>query len=130
MIEALLTQVLNSEPAPITLSVDHKSVYDADDMKVQLDERGWVKHVSKTLPADQIDAESIGLIFFREHGPQLFRKAVEAALRHQAELKSWYLTIIDALARKTDGKGMFHLPASLVRNRFCRGSGKSRSAFR
>ncbi len=78
-------------------------------MKVQLDESGWVKHVSKTLPADQIDAESIGLVFFREHGPQLFRDAVEAALRHQTELKSWYLSIIDALARKTDGKGVFYL---------------------
>ena len=97
---ALLTQVLNSEPAPITLCVDYKSVYDADDMKVQLDEKGWVNHVSKTLPANQIDAESIGLIFFREHGPQLFRNAIEDALRHQAKLKCWYLTIIDALAGK------------------------------
>ena len=97
---ALLAQVLNSDPAPITLGVDYKSAYDADDMKVQLDEKGWVKHVSKTLPADQIDAESIGLIFFRERGPQLFRNAVEDALRHQAKLKCWYLTIIDALAGK------------------------------
>lgn len=97
---ALLTQVLNSEPAPITLCVDYKSVYDADDMKVQLDEKGWVKHVSKTLPMNQIDAESIGLTFLRERGPQLFRNAVEDALRHQAKLKCWYLTIIDALAGK------------------------------
>ncbi|MEO8766790.1 MAG: phosphocholine cytidylyltransferase family protein [Nitrosospira sp.] len=97
---ALLTQVLNSELAPITLCVDYKSVYDADDMKVQLDEKGWVKHVSKTLPVNQIDAESIGLIFFRERGPHLFCNAVEDALRHQAKLKCWYLTIIDALAGK------------------------------
>jgi len=97
---SLLARVLNSDSAPITLSVDHKPAYDADDMKVQLDESGWVKHVSKTLPTDQIDAESIGLVFFREHGPQLFRDAIEAALRHQTELKSWYLSIIDALAQK------------------------------
>lgn len=96
----LLAQVLNSDSAPITLGVSYKSVYDADDMKVQLDEKGWVKHVSKTLRPDQVDAESIGLIFFRERGPQLFCKAVEDALRHQAELKSWYLTIVDALAVK------------------------------
>ena len=80
---AVLAQMLNSDPAPITLGVDYKSTYDADDMKVQLDEKGWVKHVSKTLSADQTDAESIGLIFFRDHGPQLFRSAVEEALRHQ-----------------------------------------------
>ncbi|MDP1558914.1 MAG: phosphocholine cytidylyltransferase family protein [Nitrosomonas sp.] len=96
----LLTQVLNSAFAPITLSVDYKSTYDADDMKVQLDTKGWVKQVSKIIPADQIDAESIGLIYFRAQGPQYFREAVEAALRHPAELKSWYLTIIDELAKQ------------------------------
>jgi choline kinase len=111
---SLLAQVLNSELAPITLSVDRKPAYDADDMKVQLDEKGWVKHVGKTLPADQIDAESIGLVFFREHGPQLFRNAIEAALRNQAELKSWYLTIIDALAEKQMVK-----PCSISQHRWC-----------
>lgn len=95
---SLLTQVLESESAPITLSIDYKKVYDADDMKVQLDEKGLVKHVNKTLSEDQIDAESIGLIYFRSNGPMLFRDAVEEALRYPAELKSWYLTIIDALA--------------------------------
>ncbi|MCH9637908.1 MAG: phosphocholine cytidylyltransferase family protein [Betaproteobacteria bacterium] len=95
---ALLTQVLNSQPAPITLSVDYKDTYDADDMKVQLDSDHWVKQVSKIIPPDQINAESIGLIYFRGQGPQLFRDAVELALRHPAELKSWYLSIIDKLA--------------------------------
>lgn len=97
---SLLTQVLESESAPITLSIDYKKVYDADDMKVQLDEKGLVRHVNKTLSKDQIDAESIGLIYFRSNGPILFRDAVEEALRYPAELKSWYLTIIDALAGK------------------------------
>lgn len=97
---SLLTQVLESESATITLSIDHKKVYDADDMKVQLDEKGLVRHVNKTLSEDQIDAESIGLIYFRSNGPILFRDAVEEALRYPAELKSWYLTIIDALAGK------------------------------
>lgn len=97
---SLLTLVLESESAPITLSIDYKKVYDADDMKVQLDEKGLVKHVNKTLSEDQIDAESIGLIYFRSNGPILFRDAVEDALRYPTELKSWYLTIIDALAGK------------------------------
>jgi len=98
---SLLKQVLESEPAPITLSIDYKKVYDADDMKVQLDNKGLVKHVNKTLPEDQIDAESIGLIYFRSNGPILFRDAVEDALRYPTELKSWYLTIIDKLAGKS-----------------------------
>lgn len=97
---ALLKQVLNSEPAPITLSVDYKNTYDADDMKVQLDTDGWVQQVSKIIPPHQVNAESIGLIYFREQGPQIFSQAVESALRHPAELKSWYLSIIDALAKQ------------------------------
>ena len=95
---SLLKQVLESESAPITLSIDYKKVYDEDDMKVQLDNKGLVKHVNKILPKDQIDAESIGLIYFRSNGPILFRDAVEEALRYPTELKSWYLTIIDKLA--------------------------------
>ena len=97
---ALLAQVLNSEPAPITLSVDYKNTYDADDMKVQLNTDGWVKQVSKIIPPHQVDAQSIGLIYSREQGPQIFSQAVESALRHPAELKSWYLSIIDALAKQ------------------------------
>ena len=97
---ALIAQVLNSKPAPITLSVDYKNAYDADDMKVQLDPDGWVKQVSKIIPPHQVDAESIGLVYFREQGPELFSQAVESALRHPAELKSWYLSIIDALAKQ------------------------------
>jgi choline kinase len=97
---ALLHKVLNSESAPITLSVDYKSIYDADDMKVQLDAGGWVKQVSKIVPPHQVDAESIGLIYFREQGAQIFRQSIESALRHPAELKSWYLSIIDTLAKQ------------------------------
>jgi len=95
---ALISRVLNSQSAPITLSVDFKKNYDADDMKVQLNDDGWVKQVSKIVPSDQIDAESIGLSYFREDGAESFSQALEAALRHPAELKSWYLSIIDKLA--------------------------------
>lgn len=97
---ALLDKVLNSDFAPITLSVDFKDGYDADDMKVQLDTGGWVQQVSKIVPPHQVNAESIGLIYFRGQGVQIFRQAVEEALRHPAELKSWYLSIIDRLAKQ------------------------------
>ncbi len=97
---ALLLKVLNSTPAAITLSVDYKDTYDADDMKVQLDTEGWVQQVSKIVPPHQVNAESIGLLYFRDQGAFLFRQSVEEALRHPAELKSWYLSIIDRLAKQ------------------------------
>ena len=111
---SVLAEVLNSEPAPITLCVTTNLPMTLDDMKVQLDRKGWVKHVSKTLPVDQIDAESIGLVFFRQKGPQMFCDAVENALRNQAEFKSWYFTIIDALA----GKQMVNV-CPVSRHRWC-----------
>lgn len=96
----LLALGIAAKKAPITLCVDFKEAFDEDDMKVQLDAEGWVKQVSKVLPAEQTDAESIGLIYFREQGVQLFRNAVEHALRDPTKLKSWYLTIIDKLAQQ------------------------------
>lgn len=94
---AVLRRVLDSDPAPITLTVNFKDEYDDDDMKVQL-QRGVVRRVSKTLAPQQTDCESIGMLYFRDRGPALFRDAIGNAIRHPASLKLWYLSIIDALA--------------------------------
>jgi len=94
---AVLDRVLRSPAAPITLTVDRKDAYDDDDMKVQLD-GGRVRHVSKTLPHDQVQAESIGMLYFRGEGPALFRDALDASMRHPTSLRLWYLSMIDALA--------------------------------
>lgn len=92
-----IERVMSSPVAPVTLAIDRKSLYDDDDMKVQL--QGLrVRHVSKTLLPGQVDAESIGLLYFREQGPRLFRSAVEKALRHPHSLRLWYLSVVDALA--------------------------------
>lgn len=93
----VLERLLDSPPAPVTLAVDHKPSYDDDDMKVQLDGRRLVR-VGKTLPAAAVNAESIGMMVFRGHGPQLFRDALEEAMRAPSGLRRWYLSVIDALA--------------------------------
>jgi choline kinase len=100
---AVLHRVLESPEVPITLTVDHKSAYDDDDMKVELDGTRVV-HVSKTLAHDQVHAESIGLLCFRGTGPALFRDAIDRALRHPTSLRLWYLSVVDALA----GEGVVH----------------------
>ena len=98
--EDLLASVLQTWTAPIMLCVDFKTVYDEDDMKVQLAAQGRIRQISKKLPATETDAESIGLICFRGQGVQLFCHAVEQALRDARNLGSWYLAIIDALAKE------------------------------
>jgi choline kinase len=96
---ALLQRVLASPIAPITLTIDRKETYDDDDMKVQLD-NGFVRHVSKTLAHEQVHAESIGMLYFREDGPRLFSDALESSMRHPTSLRLWYLSMIDALAAR------------------------------
>lgn len=95
--QALLDKVLDSKSAPVTLTVDHKNTYDADDMKVQT-EGEYVRHVSKSITADKVDAESIGLLYFREQGPRLFVNALDDAMRRPDGIKSWYLSVVDELA--------------------------------
>lgn len=51
------------------------------------------------MAADKIDAESIGMILFREKGPLMFRKAVEKALQDPLANKQWYLSVIARMAQ-------------------------------
>jgi len=95
---AVLERLLQSPPAPITVTIDRKAGYDADDMKVRLDGTRLLE-IGKTLPPARTDGESIGLLLFRGAGPELFVDAVDRALRLSEGLKSFYLKVIDQLAK-------------------------------
>jgi choline kinase len=95
---AVLQRLLRSPAAPITVTIDRKASYDADDMKVHLDGTRLLD-IGKTLPRAQTDGESIGLLLFRGAGPELFVAAVDRALRTSEGLKSFYLRVIDQLAK-------------------------------
>lgn len=94
-----LRHLLASPDAPITLAVDHKPEYDADDMKVQL-EGNQVFAVSKTLAPDHVDGEAIGLLMLREDGAQQFTRALDEAIREPNGVKWWYLKVVDGLAAR------------------------------
>jgi choline kinase len=95
---AALQRLLHSPPAPITVTIDRKAGYDADDMKVHLDGTRLIE-IGKTLPPARTDAESIGLLLFRGAGPEMFVDAVERALRLSEGLRSFYLKVIDQVAK-------------------------------
>lgn len=95
---AVLQRLLHSPPAPITVTIDRKASYDADDMKVHLDGTRLVE-IGKTLPPARTDGESIGLLLFRGDGPELFVDAVDRALQVSEGLTSFYLKVIDRLAK-------------------------------
>jgi choline kinase len=95
---AILRRLLASPPAFITVTIDRKDAYDADDMKVRLDGTRLID-IGKTLPPATVDGESIGLLLLRENGPQQFAEATDRAMRTAAGIKSFYLQVINQLAK-------------------------------
>jgi len=94
----VLQRLLDAPVHPVTVVTHQKSYYDADDMKVSLDGKRLVD-IGKKLACDRVDAESIGMILFREKGPLMFRSALENAMGDASASKKWYLSIIAQMAR-------------------------------
>ena len=89
-------RLLAAPSAEITVTVDRKPSYDADDMKVLTDNCRLLA-IGKTI--EHYDAESIGFLRFSPAGAAKFAAGVEAALSRPEGLKRWYLSVIDELAR-------------------------------
>ena len=98
---AVLGRLLASPTAPVTVTIDRKAAYDADDMKVRTEGTRLVE-IGKTLPLDEVDGESIGMLYFRGAGPRLFAAAIEEALRNPEAVRWWYLSVVGRLAREVE----------------------------
>jgi choline kinase len=96
----VLRRLMSSACDPITVTVDHKREYDEDDMKVALDARGRVLAIGKTLPAEAVGAESIGMLAFLGSGPKLFVEGLERAVRREDAMRRWYLSVVHDLAEE------------------------------
>lgn len=94
---ATVAKLLSSRTHPVTVTVDRKPWYDDDDMKVALD-GDCLTAIGKTLPLEQVDAESIGLLMFRGEGTAIFRRGMETVLRQPDGLGLYYLSVINASA--------------------------------
>jgi len=88
-------RLLDAPEAEITVTIDRKPSYDADDMKV-LTEGDRLRAIGKTIGA--YDAESIGFLRFSKAGAARFRAGVEHVLQTPDGLRRWYLSVIDELA--------------------------------
>ena len=95
---AVLKRLMVAPVRPVTVMTHKKSCYDADDMKVTLQGDRLV-NIGKQLNEDNVHAESIGMILFRENGPHLFRRALERAMQDPSAARKWYLSVIDAMAQ-------------------------------
>lgn len=93
----LIESVIASPPAPITVTIDQKSAYDLDDMKVTLAGTSLTA-IGKTLSASETHAESIGILRFSGTGPKLFHDKLEQMMRTQDGIQAWFLKAINAIA--------------------------------
>jgi choline kinase len=94
----LLEKLLASEASSVTVTVDEKESYDADDMKVLRDGTRLLR-IGKALEPGGYNAESIGLLAFRGDGPRLFTDQVDRMMRRPDGTRRWYLRAIDELAQ-------------------------------
>jgi choline kinase len=90
-------RLLTSREAPITVTIDRKAAYDADDMKVRSDGARLLR-ISKDLPVSEADAEAIGILYCRGRGARLFCEDLEKAVAARAPGVRWYLSVVDRLA--------------------------------
>jgi choline kinase len=98
--DALMAKVVANEQPGICVTIDRKDAFDEDDMKV-IEQGGRLKAIGKRLDHG-VNAESIGLLAFRSGGSEVFRTAVERALRTPEGTNIWYLRVIHHLAQSRD----------------------------
>ena len=89
--------LLAAPEAPITVTIDRKPSYDADDMKVMTHGDALLA-IGKKI--ETYDAESIGFLKFSAAGAKSFVAGLERAVRQPDGLKRWYLSVIDELSRE------------------------------
>lgn len=119
-------RLLAAPPAPITVTIDRKPAYDADDMKVS-DVGARLTAIGKKLAASEVTGESIGFLRFDAAGAASFVAEIERTMRTPEGPGLWYLSAIHRLAQagaeirveSIEGLqwGELDFPADLVRNR-------------
>ncbi|HEU5286075.1 MAG TPA: phosphocholine cytidylyltransferase family protein [Sphingomicrobium sp.] len=99
---ALMGRVVANRRPGICVTIDRKPSYDEDDMKVVTDGEGRLHAIGKRLPKGNVNAESIGLLAFRDGGAERFSQAIDRAIRSAEGTTIWYLRVIHQIAQKDD----------------------------
>ena len=98
---ALMRRVVSNDRPGICVTIDRKPTYDEDDMKV-VEDGGRLMAIGKRLELSKVNAESIGLLAFRDGGSARFREAIERAMRTPEGTTIWYLRVINHIAQSSD----------------------------
>lgn len=93
----IVARLIANASSPITVTVDVKDGYDADDMKVNRAGDRLVA-IGKRLTPEESNAESIGMLAFKGQGGAIFRDKVEEMMRTPEGVTLWYLRAINEIA--------------------------------
>ncbi|MCK5147139.1 phosphocholine cytidylyltransferase family protein [bacterium] len=94
VIEGLLKSKHN-----ITMVIDQKEHYDDDDMKV-VHSDGLIREVSKKIPMDRANGESIGMIKFSGQGPDIYKNVLEDMVRDPDNRNVFYLMAVQEMINR------------------------------
>ena len=97
--DELMARVVGNDRPGICVTIDRKSDYDEDDMKVVVDDAGRLKAIGKRISAG-VNGESIGLLAFRGGGAAQFVEAIERDIRTSEGTTIWYLRVIHHIAER------------------------------
>ena len=86
-------QTLTKERAACTLLAARKRIYLPDDMKIYLHD-GKVSRIGKALACEHADAESLGMLLFRDKGVRILREALEDIVLDEGALNSHFPVVI------------------------------------
>ena len=108
VVDASVIAELAAERAGSWLVIDHDEPLGAEEMKVQLDEAGWISRVNKVLPPEECVGEYIGALRLDASGA---RACLESARRLVASggIDLYYEHAIDAAAAEV---GALPLPTA------------------
>jgi choline kinase len=92
-------QVLAGDHDGIQLTIDYKSHYDNDDMKVRLDDQRHVLQVSKKIEPAEAQAESVGLVMVRGSSMRSrFHDKLLQMVKQSENRDAFWLEIFNSLA--------------------------------
>ncbi|HPR17209.1 MAG TPA: phosphocholine cytidylyltransferase family protein [Candidatus Cloacimonadota bacterium] len=95
---SVLTNLMKSKHN-ITMVMDEKESYDEDDMKIVHND-GQVLEVSKKIDPAKANGESVGIIKFSGHGPQIYVNMLEEMVRLPENRNVFYLKAIQQIIDK------------------------------
>jgi len=95
----VLERLVKIEDQEITMVVDKKDMYKEEDMKVIMKE-DRVLQVSKKIPIEKTNGESVGMIRFKNFGAKLMKETLEQMVRQEDGKKVFWLAAVQQIIDK------------------------------